>query len=188
MPSAWLRLIRQLSSRGSRYFSASHFSRIAGPPSLDRLNTTRRSFTLLTSCSGGSVTSATSAVRYVYRIISSRNEMILYTYRTADVADVTLPPLQEVSSVKLRRVVFNLSKLGGPAMRLKWLAEKYLEPRLESCLISRSQALGIAEGCFVSRNEPMHDSVSYLKNNLKDETDILHEYYIPRDRFVPFVD
>src|SRR2546425_8388280 len=52
----------------------------------------------------------------------------------------------------------------------------------------RSRALGSAEGCFVSRNEPMHDSVSYLKNNLKDETDILHEYYIPRDRFVPFVD
>jgi len=116
------------------------------------------------------------------------DEMILYTYQTAEVSGAALPPLQEVSSVKLRRLVFNLSKLGGPAMRLKWLAEKYLEPRLESCVVSRNQALGIAEGCFVSRNEPMHDSVSYLKNSLKGETDILHEYYVPRDRFVPFVD
>ena len=116
------------------------------------------------------------------------DEMILYTYQTADVPGAVPPLLGDVSSVKLRRLVFNLSKLGGPAMRLKWLAEKYLEPRLESCLISRNQALGIAEGCFVSRNEPMHDSVSYLKNGLMGETDILHEYYVPRDRFVPFVD
>ena len=34
----------------------------------------------------------------------------------------------------------------------------------------------------------MHDSVPYLRNNLSDETDILHEYFIPRDQFVPFVD
>ena len=34
----------------------------------------------------------------------------------------------------------------------------------------------------------MHDSVPYLRNDLPDETDILHEYFIPRDRFVPFVD
>ena len=34
----------------------------------------------------------------------------------------------------------------------------------------------------------MHDSVSYLKNSLPAETDILHEYYVPRDRFVSFVD
>jgi FAD/FMN-containing dehydrogenase len=34
----------------------------------------------------------------------------------------------------------------------------------------------------------MHDSVKYLNNNLKNETDILHEYFIPRDQFIPFVD
>jgi FAD/FMN-containing dehydrogenase len=44
------------------------------------------------------------------------------------------------------------------------------------------------EACLVSRNEPMHDSVTYLKNNLKNDTDILQEYFIPRDQFVPFVD
>jgi FAD/FMN-containing dehydrogenase len=116
------------------------------------------------------------------------DEMILYTYRTTDHPPATVPPLADVSSVKLRRVVFNLSKLGGPAMRLKWWAEKHIEPRLETCEVGRNQAMGSAESCFVSRNEPMHDSVFYLKNSLPGETDILHEYYVPRDRFVSFVD
>ena len=40
----------------------------------------------------------------------------------------------------------------------------------------------------MSRNDPMHDSVPYLRNNLDGETDILHEYFIPREKFVAFVD
>jgi FAD/FMN-containing dehydrogenase len=34
----------------------------------------------------------------------------------------------------------------------------------------------------------MHDSVPYLRNAMKDDTDILHEYFIPRDRLLPFLD
>ena len=34
----------------------------------------------------------------------------------------------------------------------------------------------------------MHDSVKYLKNGLDGETDILHEYFVPRAQFVAFVD
>ena len=30
----------------------------------------------------------------------------------------------------------------------------------------------------------MHDSVPYLRNNLPDETDILHEYFVPRSEIV----
>ena len=116
------------------------------------------------------------------------DEMLLYTYRTTDLSPTAVPPLTDVGSVKLRRLVFNLSKLGGPAMRLKWWSEKHLEPRLENCLVSRTQAQRTPEACFVSRNEPMHDSVQYLKNSLLGETDILHEYYVPRDRFVEFID
>jgi FAD/FMN-containing dehydrogenase len=115
-------------------------------------------------------------------------ETIVYAYREVPAAGTVVPPLAEVGQVKLRRLVFNLSKHGSLAMRLKWFAEKRIEPLLESCTVSRNQALGEGEACLVSRNDPMHDSVPYLRNNLAGETDILHEYFIPREQFVPFVD
>jgi FAD/FMN-containing dehydrogenase len=116
------------------------------------------------------------------------DEMLLYLYRQVGTSSDGLAPLGEVGQTRLRRAVFNLAKLGPMWMRLKWFAEKHIEPRLESCEISRSEALGQAEGCFVSRNQPMHDSVLYLQNNLPRETDILHEYFIPQQEFVPFID
>jgi FAD/FMN-containing dehydrogenase len=115
-------------------------------------------------------------------------ETIVYTYKQVPVTGAVVPPLGEVDAVKLRRLVFNLSKQGSLAMRLKWFAERRIEPMLESCTVSRNQALGEGEACLVSRNDPMHDSVAYLRNNLRNETDILHEYFVPRDRLVPFVD
>jgi len=116
-------------------------------------------------------------------------EMILYTYTEAEVPEAEIPPLAEVGSVGLRRFVLNFSKLGDIPMRLKWWAEKYIEPRMEACtVVSRAQAQAAAEACFVSRNEPMHDSVAYLRNSLPQETDILHEYFVPREKFLEFVD
>ena len=116
------------------------------------------------------------------------DEMLLYVYRRVDGPVGEVPPLGDVSQVKLRRLVFNLSKHGPLAMRLKWFAEKHVEPLIETCTVSRNQAMGEAEACFVSRNDPMHDSVPYLRNNLPRETDILHEYFIPQAQFVPFID
>ena len=52
---ASLRVTVQLSSRGSTCFSANHFSRIHVGPRFDRLKTSRRNFTWLTSPSGGKV-------------------------------------------------------------------------------------------------------------------------------------
>jgi FAD/FMN-containing dehydrogenase len=88
----------------------------------------------------------------------------------------------------LRRFVLNFSKQGDLPMRLKWFAEKYVEPRLEACSVNRNQAMKEGEACLVSRNQPMHDSVKYLKNSLAGETDILQEYYVPRDQLVSFID
>lgn len=116
------------------------------------------------------------------------DETIVYGYREVDAPGGAIPTLGEVRAVRLRRLVFNLSKHGGMAMRLKWFAEKHVEPRLESCPISRNQALGEGEACLVPRNQPMHDSVRYLKNDLVAETDILQEYYVPRARLIEFID
>ncbi len=111
-------------------------------------------------------------------------------YRYAKVKDPIgeRPPLGEVGAVKLRRLLVNLSKHGHAMRSLKWWSEKNLEHRFEACTITRAQAMADGEACLVSRNDPMHDSVPYLYNDLKGETDILHEYFVPRDRILPFVE
>jgi len=116
-------------------------------------------------------------------------ETLIYAYRRhAEDQGLERAPLTEVSSTRLRRLTVNLSKRSDMFKRAKWWAEKHLEHRMETCTITRAQAIGSGEACLVSRNDPMHDSVAYLANALPDETDILHEYFIPRDRIVPFVD
>ncbi len=117
-------------------------------------------------------------------------EGIAYVYtKSAEVVPTEeIPPLGEISSVKLRRLVMNLSKYGGIFHTMRWWTEKYLEPKMESCSISRNQAQSSGEACLVARNEPMHDSVPYLKNSMKKETDILHEYFVPRENIVAFID
>jgi FAD/FMN-containing dehydrogenase len=116
-------------------------------------------------------------------------EMILYEYtRAGEGASLDVGPLEEAGAVRLRRLVVNLSKYGPMARRAKWFVEKHVEPYFDACTASRNQAQGEGEACLVSRNEPMHDSVRYLKNRLPDDTDILQEYFIPRAQFLPFID
>lgn len=136
-----------------------------------------------------------SSVGLMYTHISTGptsllDEAIVYIYKKTDVPVATkdIPPLQEISSTKLRRFFMSMSKSGAAGQQLRWWAEKYLEPKFESCSISRASAIGSGEACFVARNEPMHDSVPYLYNNMVNETDILHEYFIPRENIVAFVD
>ncbi|HKT13796.1 MAG TPA: FAD-binding oxidoreductase [Allosphingosinicella sp.] len=117
------------------------------------------------------------------------SEALVYSYRR-DAADQALPraPLTEVSATKLRRLTVNLAKRSDLFKRFKWWSEKHLEHRFETCTITRAQAMGDGEACLVSRNDPMHDSVAYLRNDLRGETDILHEYFIPRANILPFID
>ncbi len=116
-------------------------------------------------------------------------EAIVYEYHKTDPMPLSeVPPLSEIGSVKLRRLVLNISKYGAFWQQLRWWSEKYLEPRMESCALTRANAQSSGEGCLVSRNEPMHDSVPYLKNALRKETDILHEYFIPRRNIQAFID
>ncbi|WP_119269869.1 FAD-binding oxidoreductase [Taklimakanibacter deserti] len=115
------------------------------------------------------------------------DEMLIYTYHREDIADPSLPPLADVSSAGLRRFIFNLAKQGGLFSAAKWYAEKKLEHRFEPCTVS-DIVKTTGEACLVSRNEPMHDSVPYLFNKMNRETDILHEYFVPRANLIAFVD
>jgi FAD/FMN-containing dehydrogenase len=88
--------------------------------------------------------------------------------------------------VWLDRFVINFSKTGGFGRALRWALEKYGEPRLHTC-VTRNQAMSREEGCLVSRNQEMYDSMDYLENRLPD-TDILQEYFIPQRRMPEFVE
>ena len=115
-------------------------------------------------------------------------DMIVYRYdKVADVAPADMGPLGEPGMVGVKRVIMNLAKRGDIFQRFKWFMEKELEPRFESCTVTRTAAMGEGEACFVSRNNPMHDSVPYLFNDLPEETDILHEYFFPRGEYNAFI-
>ena len=117
------------------------------------------------------------------------SEALVYTYhRVDDEAGLVRAPLADAGSTKMRRLTVNLAKQGDLFQSLKWWSEKHLEHRFERCTVTRAQAMQDGEACLVSRNDPMHDSVPYLRNAMKDDTDILQEYFIPRDRLVPFID
>jgi FAD/FMN-containing dehydrogenase len=116
------------------------------------------------------------------------DEALIYTYRKVDPAGLHRAPLSDVGSVKMRRLTVNLAKRSSAFQSFKWWSEKHLEHRFETCTVTRAQAMKDGEACLVSRNDPMHDSVPYLKNALKNDTDILQEYFIPRDQLVPFID
>jgi FAD/FMN-containing dehydrogenase len=132
--------------------------------------------------------------RLVYAHLSTApqsllRETLVYTYQEVQAPQAVIPPLADVHGVGLRRLIFNASKTGGAAMRLKWWAEKRIEPLLESCPASpEERSGGASDDCLVSRNDPMHDSVPYLMNRLSGETDILQEYFLPGGQLISFVD
>ncbi len=115
-------------------------------------------------------------------------EVIIYKYKKLDNFNGEIPPLQEKANVELKRFFLNLGKTGTAGRQIRYWAEKYLQPRFESCAVSRNDAMGEGEACLVSRNQEMHESGKFIRNNLKNDTDILQEYFIPRDKFIPFVD
>jgi FAD/FMN-containing dehydrogenase len=115
-------------------------------------------------------------------------DMIIYRYdKVAEIAPANMGPLGEPGMVGVKRLMMNLAKRGAVFQRLKWYMEKDLEPRFESCTVPRTAAMGEGEACLVSRNNPMHDSVPYLFNDLPEETDILHEYFFPRAVYNEFI-
>jgi FAD/FMN-containing dehydrogenase len=74
---------------------------------------------------------------------------------------------------ELARTIFRGSVDSDYGKKLRWTAERELQPRLRSAVVSRNQLL----------NEP----ATLLANRSQNSTDILHEYFVPRNRFNEFV-
>ena len=115
------------------------------------------------------------------------DEALVYSYRRVADDGLERAPLADVASTRLRRLTVNMAKRSDWLKSLKWWAEKNLEHRIEACTVTRAQAMQDGEACLVSRNDPMHDSVPYLYNSLTSETDILHEYFVPRAALAGFI-
>ncbi len=115
-------------------------------------------------------------------------DMTITTYEITNDEPKVLSQLKDQGEVKIKRFILNLAKTGAVGREIKWVAERYLAPHLQNCYKERSTAMTDSEKCLISRNQSMHDSAKYLKNNLQNDTDILQEYFIPQDKVVPFVD
>jgi FAD/FMN-containing dehydrogenase len=111
-------------------------------------------------------------------------ETVVHTFQVIGTAK-DCPPLSLDSHVRLERTVFNLSKTGPLGRWVRWQAEKRLGDLLQCH--TRNKAIGDDPACTTSRNDEMDDTMAYLQNRLED-TDILQEYFVPRDRFTEFVD
>lgn len=99
-------------------------------------------------------------------------EMIMYSYKVVS-QPVSPGPLQPENSVQLTRFVFNLGRKSYGGREIKWWAEKYIQPLLETFP--------------QSRNQIMHRSYAYLNNNLRNNTDVLQEYFVPKEQILAFI-
>src|SRR5947209_6227035 len=99
-------------------------------------------------------------------------ETFIYAYK---VVDQTLPvqPLKPETFVKLTRFVFNLGRKSYVGREIKWWAEKNIQPLLQRFPQSRDQI--------------MYRSYAYLKNNLRNNTDVLQEYFLPKEQILAFI-
>jgi FAD/FMN-containing dehydrogenase len=135
---------------------------------------------------------ADDSVRLTYTHLSTSpenllEEAIVYTYERVD-APEPIPALKERDSDQFGRLVLNLARTGGFGQRLKWTAQRELLPHVRACTEARNEALREAEACMVARNQVMFESLDLLQNRLTQYTDVLHEYFLPHDQLVPFVD
>lgn len=112
-------------------------------------------------------------------------QTLVHTFEKTDWKKPT-PTLELPKLTWFSRFVFNFSKTGSIGRWVRWILEKYAEPKIHAC-VSRNFAMASDIVCDVSRNQEMYDSMGYLKNKLPD-TDILQEYFIPQDKMADFID
>ena len=114
-------------------------------------------------------------------------ETAVHRYLKTD-ENIPAKPMGEASKVWMKRLIFNLSKTGSAGRWIRWTSEKYLEPGYHNCVTRNNVMTGTSEEvCVASRNQKMNQSMEYLNTTLKD-TNILNEYFIPKENTVAFID
>jgi len=84
-----------------------------------------------------------------------------------------IPKLTEPGMQRLKRAVFRGSARNDYGKKLRWDAETKIQPLLA--------------GEVFSRNQLLNDGVNLYQNRSAENTDILHEYFIPEKHLVGFV-
>ena len=118
-------------------------------------------------------------VRMVYaRMNVSResflDEVMLYVLVDDPAPDGVIPALSTAGLVSLRRSIFRGSVESEYGKRLRWKAETQIRPKLG--------------GSIYSRNQLLNESVEVFQNRSQKTTDILHEYFVSREKAASFVE
>jgi FAD/FMN-containing dehydrogenase len=119
------------------------------------------------------------AIRMAYgRLSVARSaffrEALMVTYRAAPNPPGRLPPATSKSFLStVSRDIYRAQTGSETAKKARWIAETRLNPALSS---------GVA-----TRNTLMNEPASNLASHDLRRTDILHEYFIPPDRFSAFI-
>jgi FAD/FMN-containing dehydrogenase len=101
-------------------------------------------------------------------------EALLVTYRPEPTSAEGLPPVTRRGALTgVSRKIYRAQIGSEPAKRARWVAETVAVPRAGS---------GVA-----TRNSLMNEPVSNLENRHRGRTDILHEYFVPHERFGEFL-
>jgi FAD/FMN-containing dehydrogenase len=101
-------------------------------------------------------------------------EVILTVFYRDPAPDGDVPKLTEPGLNRLRRRIFRGSVGSDYGKHLRWEAETKLQPHIAAR--------------FISRNQLLNEGVDVFENRSADSTDILHEYFVPRNGLVRFVD
>jgi hypothetical protein len=83
-------------------------------------------------------------------------------------------PLQKNSFTKFRRTVFRSTSNSDYGKNLRWKLEKH--------------SASVITGKLFSRNQLLNEGVEIFQNTDSTSTDILHEYFIPKDSVNNFIE
>lgn len=100
-------------------------------------------------------------------------DAILTVYRKTNRISEPLPPLNASVLDPLRRTVFRGSVGSDYGKRFRWDLESVFGEKIG--------------GDFASRNQLLNGDVSLYTNRTEDQTDIIHEYFVPLERLAAFL-